>query len=208
MIYFNHIYLVSLLVCGICYLANLHAESAELTTKNIDFDEIQAAHSKRDALIKKAAVSNPYNELRYDDEDDIYDEDDDLDDEDDDSDDDRNIADDEDDDIADDSEEDEEEMACEAFSADETRQQDTIEEEAANLQTSFEDSFDAMVDEMVESGAVDADITSLESQPQWKQIMARLGSYALSMSVYCKQIAANIYSSMQNTLASYWPTKK
>ncbi len=67
---------------------------------------------------------------------------------------------------------------------------------------------DAMVEELVQSGAVENDISTLTSQPQWKLILASIGSYALSLGISCQQLLVNIFTSLQTMLTSNSAAKK
>lgn len=71
-----------------------------------------------------------------------------------------------------------------------------------------EDNLDSMVNELVQAGVTEQDLSTLENQPQWKLLLARIGSYALSMGVSCKELLASIYASMQTTLQNYWSNNK
>ncbi len=55
-------------------------------------------------------------------------------------------------------------------------------------QTTAQDDLDTMVDELVQSGAVEDDISAIETQPKWKLLLARVGSYALSLGISCKDL--------------------
>lgn len=70
------------------------------------------------------------------------------------------------------------------------------------------DDLDAMVDDLVQSGAVEDDITVIEAQPKWKLLLTRAGSYALSMSITCKQLVVNAYTQVKTTVVDYWSNKK
>jgi hypothetical protein len=83
-----------------------------------------------------------------------------------------------------------------------------IEITAPEEETILEADFDAMVDELVESGAVEDDISALETQPQWKLLLARISSYALSLGISCKESVMNLYSNVQRTLTNYLTTNK
>jgi hypothetical protein len=65
-----------------------------------------------------------------------------------------------------------------------------------------------MVEELVQSGAVENDISTLTSQPQWKLILASIGSYALSLGISCQQLLVNIFTSLQTMLTSNSAAKK
>ncbi len=77
----------------------------------------------------------------------------------------------------------------------------------APQQAISEDSLDTMVDELVQSGAVEDDISVLENQPKWKLLLTRIGSYALAMGVSCKELLTSLYGKMQTSLENYWSNK-
>lgn len=71
----------------------------------------------------------------------------------------------------------------------------------------LEAQFDTMVDELVQAGAVRDEVPNAEVQPKWKALLARLGSYALSMGITCKQLVVNMYANVKNTVVNYWANK-
>lgn len=71
-----------------------------------------------------------------------------------------------------------------------------------------EDNLDSMVNELVQAGVTEENLSTLENQPQWKLLLARIGSYAISMGVSCKELLANIYANLQTTLQNYWSNNK
>lgn len=68
--------------------------------------------------------------------------------------------------------------------------------------------FDAMVEELVQSGAVEDDLSNIEAQPQWKLILAKIGSYALSFGISVQQFLTSMLTVLQNTLTSSSAAKK
>lgn len=79
---------------------------------------------------------------------------------------------------------------------------------AINQDIITEDNLDSMVDELVQSGVNEENLSTLENQPQWKLLLARIGSYALSMGVSCKELLTSIYANVQTTLQNYWSNNK
>lgn len=67
---------------------------------------------------------------------------------------------------------------------------------------------DAMVEELVQSGAVQNDIATLESQPQWKLFLASIASSLLSFGISCQQLLGNIFTSLQTALSGNGAAKK
>jgi hypothetical protein len=63
---------------------------------------------------------------------------------------------------------------------------------------------DAMVEELIKSGAVEDDLATLETQPKWKLLLTQIGAYALSIGVTCKQLVMNLYTNMKDKVTTYW----
>jgi hypothetical protein len=60
--------------------------------------------------------------------------------------------------------------------------------------------FDAMVEELAQSGAVENDLSTIEAQPQWKLLLASIASYAISVGISFQQLLTNLLTIVQNSL--------
>lgn len=68
--------------------------------------------------------------------------------------------------------------------------------------------FDAMVEELVQSGAVQNDLSTIETQPQWKLLLASIASYAISVGISFQQLLTNLLTIVQTSLTGSTPAKK
>ena len=178
---FNVVCMAALLACGTHCTSNLHAESTELPeTYNDAVDPDSSADT-----VEQTTTDN-YIEAEVTTTSEVY-----------------NCID---EDIADDVEE----IAAELSVANQVNTNDVavVVVAATQEQVIVEDNLDTMVNELVQSGAVNDDLSTLENQPKWKLLLARIGSYALSMGVSCKELLMNVYTNIQTNLTNYWSNNK
>lgn len=188
---FNVVCIAALLACGSHCTSQLHAEATELTEHNTeiidnDFDTVEPTNNDEaevtnlnDASDATSETSTIYSSV---DESIILDED-----------------------VIDDAIE----IALETVPSQvNTNEISVVVTTVTQEEIIAEDNLDSMVNELIQSGVNEEDLSTLENQPQWKLLLARIGSYALSMGVSCKELLTSIYANVQTTLQNYWSNNK
>ena len=184
---FNSVCMVTLLACGTYCTSNLHAEPTELTEHYNDAIDCNVSTDFAEQIINdEVELSNEQDASNAADEATIV----------------RAYAD---EDIADDVEE----TTIEVSVTTQVNTNDVVvvAVAVAQQQAVSEDSLDTMVDELVQSGVAEDDLSVLENQPRWKLLLTRIGSYALAMGVSCKDLLTSLYATMQARLENYWTNK-